>query len=120
VQYGTDGKIVAKPGLVTPSPTCYNNAQGSDFMAIQINVQETPNPNSIKISASETIFEGPRSTSLKSGDATDHPLANALLGIEGIDNIFGINDFVTISKAANASWDTIVPKVEEAFKTIYV
>jgi hypothetical protein len=88
-------------------------------MAIEINVQETPNPNSIKISTNETIFEGPRSTSLKSGDVTDHPLARALLSIEGIDNIFGIKDFVTISKKANTSWDAILPKVEEAFKAVY-
>jgi hypothetical protein len=88
-------------------------------MAISINIQETPNPNSIKVNASETIFEGPRSTSLKSGDETDHPLASALLSIEGIDNIFGIKDFVTISKKANTSWDTILPKVEEAFKAVY-
>jgi hypothetical protein len=88
-------------------------------MAIEINVQETPNPNSIKISANQTIFEGPKSTSLKSGDATDHPLASALLGIEGIDNIFGIKDFVTISKKANTSWDTILPQVEATFKAVY-
>jgi hypothetical protein len=88
-------------------------------MAIEINVQETPNPNSIKISTNATLFEGPRSTSLKSGDETDHPLAGALLSIEGIDNIFGIKDFVTISKKANTSWDTILPQVEEAFKTVY-
>lgn len=88
-------------------------------MAIKINVQSTPNPNAIKINTSERIFEGPASTSLKSGDETDHPLAHALLAIEGIDNIFGINDFVTISKKADAQWDTIMPKVEEAFKALY-
>jgi hypothetical protein len=88
-------------------------------MAIEINVQETPNPNSVKIIASQTIFEGPRSTSLKSGADTDHPLAHALLSIEGIDNIFGIKDFVTISKKPDAEWDTILPKVEKAFKVVY-
>ncbi len=88
-------------------------------MAININVQATPNPNSIKISTSEPIFAGPKSTSLKSGDVTDHPLARALLSIEGIDNIFGINDFVTISKKVDAEWDTILPQVEEAFKVVY-
>lgn len=88
-------------------------------MAISINVQTTPNPNSIKISTSQTIFEGPSSTSLKSGDATDHPLAIALLGIEGIDNIFGIRDFVTISKTPDAEWDIILPQVEHAFEVVY-
>ncbi|GAB6991697.1 NifU N-terminal domain-containing protein [Paenibacillus pini] len=88
-------------------------------MAIQINIQPTPNPNSVKVNASEVIFEGPKSTSLKSGDATDHPLANALLSIEGVDNIFAIKDFVTVSKEADADWDTILPQVEEAFKKVY-
>lgn len=93
--------------------------KGGDYMAVNINVQTTPNPNSLKISASETIFPGPKSTSLKSGEVTDHPLANALLSIKGVDNIFGINDFVTISKKTDADWDTILPRVEEAFKAVY-
>lgn len=88
-------------------------------MAMDITIQETPNPNSMKVSTSETVFAGPRSTSLKSGDETDHPLAKALLSIEGMDNIFGINNFVTISKKADARWDDIIPRVEEAFKDVY-
>ncbi|MFF2907513.1 NifU N-terminal domain-containing protein [Paenibacillus sp. NPDC057934] len=88
-------------------------------MSIQINVQNTPNPNSVKINTNQTIFEGPSSTSLKRGDATEHPLAQALLAIEGIDNIFGIRDFVTVSKLPDAEWDQILPQVEQAFTTVY-
>ncbi|WP_433945575.1 NifU N-terminal domain-containing protein [Paenibacillus sp. SN-8-1] len=86
---------------------------------MEIDVQYTPNPNSIKISTSEQLFEGPRSTSLKRGDATDHPLAKALLSIEGIDNLFAVNDFVTITKTPDADWDTILTHVEEAFNVVY-
>ncbi|MHA0857729.1 NifU N-terminal domain-containing protein [Paenibacillus sp. CMAA1364] len=88
-------------------------------MSIQMNVQPTPNPNSMKINASGTIFEGAGSVSLKSGAQTDHPLASALLAIEGIDNIFGIRDFVTVTKEPDAQWDVILPQVEEAFKVVY-
>ncbi|MBA9088237.1 hypothetical protein FHR92_004733 [Fontibacillus solani] len=84
-------------------------------MAIQIHVQDTPNPNSVKINASETLFEGPKSTSLKVGDETEHPLAKALLSIKGVDNIFGIKDFVTVSKKPEADWDDILPQVEKVF-----
>ncbi|MNI47053.1 hypothetical protein D3C73_1015500 [compost metagenome] len=84
-------------------------------MAIQIHVQDTPNPNAVKINANETLFEGPRSTSLKAGDETEHPLAKALLSIEGVDNIFGIKDFVTVSKKPEADWDDIIPQVEKIF-----
>ncbi|WP_136608592.1 NifU N-terminal domain-containing protein [Paenibacillus dokdonensis] len=88
-------------------------------MTVQYNVQATPNPNSIKINTNTTLFEGPKSTSLKSGEQTDHPLASALLSIEGIDNIFGIKDFVTISKTPDADWDTILLQVEAAFNSVY-
>ncbi|MFD2115214.1 NifU N-terminal domain-containing protein [Paenibacillus yanchengensis] len=87
-------------------------------MAIQINVQETPNPNAVKINTSESIFTGSASISLKKGATTDHPLAQALLNIEGVDNIFGINNFVTITKEANADWDQILPAVEAAFEAV--
>lgn len=92
---------------------------GGTELIMEIDVQYTPNPNSIKISTSEQIFEGPRSTSLKRGDDTDHPLAKALLAIEGLDNIFAVNDFVTITKSPEADWDNILTKVEEAFNAVY-
>ncbi|NHN30292.1 NifU N-terminal domain-containing protein [Paenibacillus agricola] len=88
-------------------------------MAIEISIQHTPNPNSVKINTNQTLFEGARSTSLKAGDETEHPLALALLAIAGIDNIFGIRDFVTVSKTADAEWDTILPQVKEVFQAVY-
>lgn len=88
-------------------------------MQIEVRVEGTPNPNAVKLSTNQILFEGPKSTSLRSGDTTDHPLANALLSIEGVDNIFGINDFVTITKKPEADWDAILDKVEEAFSQIY-
>ncbi|MFD3260799.1 NifU N-terminal domain-containing protein [Paenibacillus lentus] len=88
-------------------------------MALEVDVQATPNPNAVKINASATLFEGTGSMSLKSGESTDHPLASALLRIEGVDNIFGLRDFVTITKKPEADWDAILAEAEEAFKTIY-
>ncbi|ANF95704.1 NifU N-terminal domain-containing protein [Paenibacillus bovis] len=85
-------------------------------MAIQINVQTTPNPNSVKINADRAIFEGTGSTSVKAGDSTDHAIAQALVNIDGVDNIFGMRDFVTVSKLPDASWDEIMPQVEQIFE----
>ncbi|MBP2000804.1 hypothetical protein J2Z69_001835 [Paenibacillus shirakamiensis] len=88
-------------------------------MAIQIDVQSTPNPNAVKFNASERLFEGTRSVSFKKGDTAELPIVQALLAIEGVDNIFGINDFVTVTKEPDADWDSILEKVEEAFSTVY-
>ncbi|WP_411347966.1 NifU N-terminal domain-containing protein [Paenibacillus sp. WLX2291] len=85
-------------------------------MAIQIQLQPTPNPNAVKINADQTIFEGAGSKSVKAGDTTDHALAQALVNIDGVDNIFGMRDFVTVSKLPDASWDDIMPQVEKIFE----
>lgn len=86
-------------------------------MSIEVKVESTPNPNAVKFTATQQLFEG--STSLKKGAETDHPLATALLSIEGVDNIFGLNDFVTVIKTADAIWDQIIPEVQNAFDKAY-
>lgn len=89
------------------------------IIAVQIQIQQTPNPNSVRVGADTILFEGPKSTSVKAGEASEHPLAAALVTIDGVDNIFGMRDFVTVSKLPDASWDDILPQVEEAFKQVY-
>ncbi|SFE72207.1 NifU N-terminal domain-containing protein [Alteribacillus iranensis] len=80
---------------------------------MELKVDQTPNPNAIKFTAQETLFEG--STSFKKGDNPDHPLAQALLEIDGVDNIFGYGDFVTVNKTMEADWEDIIPKIQEAY-----
>jgi hypothetical protein len=82
-------------------------------LPLEVKAESTPNPNAIKFTATQKLFEG--STSLKQGDETDHPLATALLSIDGVDNIFGINDFVTVNKTMDANWDDLMPHIQKAF-----
>ncbi|MFZ4452550.1 NifU N-terminal domain-containing protein [Salibacterium aidingense] len=82
-------------------------------MAIEVRAEPTPNPNAMKFTANQNLFE--KSTSLKQGDDTDHALAQALLQLDGVDNIFGVNDFVTVNKTMDADWDELIPKVEQVF-----
>ncbi|WP_096435772.1 NifU N-terminal domain-containing protein [Alteribacter populi] len=88
-------------------------------MAIEVRAEPTPNPNAMKLTANQVIFEGSGSASFKQGDNPDHPLAKELLTIEGVDNIFGFQDFVTVNKVPDAEWDTILSQVEEAFGKVY-
>jgi hypothetical protein len=86
-------------------------------MPLEVKVESTPNPNAVKFTANQQLFE--KSTSLKKGAESDHPLASALLTIEGVDNIFGINDFVTVNKTVDAIWDELIPEVQKAFDKTY-
>ncbi|SDZ02108.1 Scaffold protein Nfu/NifU N terminal [Evansella caseinilytica] len=88
-------------------------------MAIEVRAEPTPNPNAMKFTANQILFEGAGSASFKKGDSPDHPLAKELLAIAGVDNIFGYQDFVTVNKEMGAAWDSILPEVEAVFQKVY-
>lgn len=82
---------------------------------MEVKVESTPNPNAMKFtSSSGPIFDG--RVVNKKGDHVDHPLVAQLLEIEGVDNIFGYQDFLTVNKTFDANWDELMPKVGEVFK----
>ncbi|WLD94878.1 NifU N-terminal domain-containing protein [Alkalihalobacillus sp. AL-G] len=86
-------------------------------MAVEFSIDPTPNPNALKFSASQAIFEG--RLSYRTGDNPDDVVASALLNIDGVESIFGFQDFITINKTPDSDWDTIVPHVQEVFENNY-
>ena len=84
-------------------------------MAISMRKNMTPNPNAIKFTANTTLFQD--RLIAKKGETVDHKLASELLKIEGVDNIFGYDDFVTVNKTFEASWDELLPKIEAVFQS---
>jgi hypothetical protein len=48
------------------------------------------------------------------GVGAETPFVAALLGLDGVAAVFGVNDFVTVTREPDADWDTIVCAVEEA------
>ncbi|ADH99029.1 NifU N-terminal domain-containing protein [Salisediminibacterium selenitireducens] len=88
-------------------------------MAIEVRGEPTPNPNAMKFTANQVLFEGSGSASFKKGQETDHALAKELLSLDGVDNIFGFQDFVTVNKEPGAEWDDLLPKIQESFEKVY-
>jgi hypothetical protein len=84
-------------------------------MGLQVRAEPTPNPNAMKFTADAPMFEGNGRMIAKKGDKPDHPLAAEILDIDGVDNIFGFQDFLTVNKTFDAEWDDLMPKIEEAF-----
>ena len=84
--------------------------------AVQVDPQETPNPNAMKFSLSVTVAET-GSFSFNAAD-TDiaHPIAAAVLAVDGVVSVFGVNDFITVSKSDDAGWDVLLPAVVDAIK----
>ena len=61
----------------------------------------TPNPNAMKFT-----LDAPVPDNLEAS-----PFGQALLGIPGVASIFGVVDFVTVTRETGADWDAIVDAV---------
>ena len=81
-------------------------------MGESIEFQQTPNPNAGKFVVGRQIAPVGTSRSYYDLDETsDDPLARALLSLDGVRSLFMVDDFVTVSKNAGASWDALAPEV---------
>lgn len=71
----------------------------------------TPNPNAMKFTLDVTL---PARIDTTRDEGTDTPFARAMLAFDGVASVFGVNDFVTITREPDADWDAIVCAVEDA------
>ncbi|RKQ32609.1 NifU N-terminal domain-containing protein [Oceanobacillus halophilus] len=81
-----------------------------------VRVEATPNPNALKFTTDSIIFEGTNSISVMPGDTSEHDILNDLMKLEGVDNVFGYQNFITVNKQFNAEWDELTPRVTEIIK----
>lgn len=79
----------------------------------------TPNPNAGKFTLNRKVVEGPASISLFTPeDAVDHALGASLFEIEGVASLFMVDDFVTVMKTPDASWEKLIPEVQAAIERV--
>jgi len=74
----------------------------------------TPNPNALKFTLDVTLPA--RINVTDPDDAAGDPFAEAVFAVDGVVGLFGVNDFVTISRRPDADWDAIVPAVQAAIQ----
>ncbi|MEM1126596.1 MAG: NifU N-terminal domain-containing protein [Bacteroidota bacterium] len=80
--------------------------------------QSTPNPNSIKVTtdAGPFISEGMESFNTKL-EADQHPLGAAVFTVPGVASVFIMPDFLTVTRDPTASWDLLLPALQETLAT---
>ena len=83
--------------------------------SVDVYPEDTPNPNAYKFTVSIRVTDKAFSASTSEEATTD--LAHALIAIDGVASIFGVNDFVTVTKDGGASWSSVIPAVTAALKT---
>jgi NFU1 iron-sulfur cluster scaffold homolog, mitochondrial len=77
-----------------------------------IQFQPTPNPNAGKFALGRPSVPAGGSRSYSSREqAAGDALAGPLFDLPGVVSVFMVADFVTVTKAGDASWDELVPRV---------
>lgn len=74
--------------------------------------QPSPNPNALRFQLDITL-----AGTLSAGSASEaagNAFAAAVFTAPGVASIFGVNDFVTVTRTPGAEWDPIVEAVRAA------
>jgi hypothetical protein len=76
----------------------------------------TPNPDAMKFSLDTRL---PETINVRSaGDAPAGSFVARIFEAGGVASVFGVNDFVTVTREPGADWDPIVAAVTEAVKEL--
>ncbi len=82
-------------------------------MALDVRPEPTPNPNAVRFSFSAPVLGDKPCSFGTAKAAVGTPWAERLFAIPGVVSLFGMRDFLTITKAATADWNAIVPTAVE-------
>ena len=84
---------------------------------LEILVSATPNPHAVKLTLNRVVAT--QGQTYRDAATAQAPWAKALLGIPGVVGVFGVNNFISINKQSNASWEQIVPEAEQALRRVF-
>jgi len=72
----------------------------------------TPNPDAMKFTLDTRLAETINVRS--AADAPDGSFVTRIFDVGGVASVFGVNDFVTVTREPGADWDAIVDAVKAA------
>ena len=72
----------------------------------------TPNPDAMKFTLDTKLDAMFNATSAEA--AADIPFAADVFAAGGVSTVFGVNDFVTVTRVPGADWDPIIAAVDIA------
>ena len=80
-----------------------------------IQTEETPNPETLKFMPGVTVMVSGTATYISGDGCENSQLAKKLLDTDGIRGVFFSNDFITLTKDADKSWELLKPAVLSIF-----
>ncbi len=85
-----------------------------------IQTETTPNPASLKFLPGRTVLGSGTAEYRTPTEAESSPLAERLFALPGVGGVFLGNDFITVTKADDATWQALKPQVLGAIMEHFV
>jgi NFU1 iron-sulfur cluster scaffold homolog, mitochondrial len=82
----------------------------------RIEISATPNPNAMKFTVDRVLVPSGSQSFSTRFEAVDNPLAEDLFAVPGVQSLFFMADFITVTKDPGAAWEGIVRAVESAIR----
>jgi NFU1 iron-sulfur cluster scaffold homolog, mitochondrial len=83
---------------------------------VMLYTEQTPNPESLKFVTNKMLYKGTADFKNKDIATQWSPLASALFELAFVKSVYICNNFVTITKEFNYSWDDLMLKVKDFIK----
>lgn len=83
---------------------------------VMLYTEQTPNPESLKFVTNKMLYKGTADFREEALAQEWSPLATELFGLPYVKGVYVSNNFVTITKEFNFSWDDIMMKLKEFIK----
>ena len=83
---------------------------------LMLYTEQTPNPESLKFVTNKILYKG--TADFRTSELTDEwsPLANELFSFPYVKGVYICNNFVTVTKELNYSWEDIMLQLKEFIK----
>lgn len=81
-----------------------------------VQVQGTPNPNAAKFVLEHSILGEQGRTYFDAESAESDALASRLFKIAGVRALFMVDNFITVTKSDEASWDDMVEAIRTSIQ----
>jgi hypothetical protein len=80
-------------------------------------IELTPNRNAIKVTVDQPVSDKTRSYAV-AAEPVDHPVAQALLNLQGVAGVMLLKQTITISKRSSANWDELQPMIRRTLANL--
>lgn len=77
----------------------------------------TPNPNAVKFTLNRTVAS--KGTTYRDAASAEAPWVKQLLAVEGVTQVFTLNDFVSVTKSSGTDWNVVGPKIEAILRQAF-